>query len=157
MDTAMQLKPDARNYQLRLLVVAIFAACALAIHSHSIIGGVCVALLILLFIASALNNLLPGSSFLRLTPDGMTVRSLYRDHRVNWSDIAEFFVTSIDGRQIVSWNYSPSYTGRKSFRAFSRNLTGVDAGLSNTYGYSATDLAQLLNQWRVQHGGARPN
>ncbi|PNS09747.1 hypothetical protein [Solilutibacter silvestris] len=153
----MQLKPRTWTNQLRLLGLAIIVAAGLTLQKHSIAGWVCVALLAILFIAVVLNAVLPGSSYLRLEPSGMTIRSAYRDHRYSWTDISEFFVVPIGGRQMVCWHYSPSYKGQKALRALSKNVTGVDAGLPDTYGYSATDLAQLLNQWRVQYGGARPN
>lgn len=34
--------------------------------------------------------LLPGSAYLRLTPDGFEMRSLYRHLRVRWADVTWF-------------------------------------------------------------------
>jgi len=153
----MQLKPHTWKYQLRTLASATFFAGALAIRSHSTTGLVCVALLSLLCIAVVLNAVLPGSSYLQLAPEGMTIRSIYRDHRYSWADIAEFFVAPVGRRQMVCWNYSPSYKGQKALSALSKKVSGVDAGLADTYGYSPTELAELLNQWLAQYGSARPN
>lgn len=105
----------------------------------------------------ALIAMIPGSSFLRLGAKGMSVRSLYRTRHVAWADVAEFYVAPVAGREMVCWQYAADFTGHARGRAFSRAISGVEAGLPDTYGIPAAELASLLNEWRAGNHGARPD
>jgi len=96
-------------------------------------------------------NLIPGSSFLELTAQGFTFRALYRTWHVPWTDVDGFLVANVGGRDMVCWNYAPGYDKQKFGRRLSSGLSGVEAGLPDTYGRSAGELAQLLNDWRQRH------
>ena len=102
----------------------------------------------------ALISLLPGSSYLQLTPNGIEVSSLYRKWFVKWTDVQEFAPIRIATREMVGWNYSPSYTGQRLGRMAARGIAGIEAALPDTYGQSADALATLLNQWRTRYAVA---
>jgi hypothetical protein len=94
--------------------------------------------------------LLPGSAYLRLTPDGFEMRSLYRHVRVRWADVSWFRAGRIGLNKMVLFDYAPSYTRSAQARAVASALTGAEAALPDTYGHSAEALVALLNDWRAR-------
>jgi hypothetical protein len=97
-------------------------------------------------------GLLPGSSYLELSPDGFLICSLYRKWFVRWVDVEEFIPIRIQLNAMVGWNYSPIYQGGAIGRTVSAALSGVEAALPDTYGMNASELAQLMNEWRRRCG-----
>jgi len=65
--------------------------------------------------------------------------------------VQEFYPVVISNRKMVGWDYAPTYTAQSLGRKISRGMSGVEAGLPDTYGMSAESLATLLNDWRIQH------
>lgn len=94
--------------------------------------------------------LLPGSAYLRLTPDGFEMRSLYRHSRTRWVDVTGFRAGRIGLNKMVMFDYAPSYTRSARARAVASALAGTEGALPDTYGHSAEALATLLNDWRAR-------
>ena len=99
-----------------------------------------------------------GGSHLKLTAHGMEERALFRTHRTAWSDIAciRIFKVRSHGMKAgegVGFNYAPHYTKSKAARALSAAITGCEAGLHDTYGMTADDLAATLETWRRRNTG----
>jgi hypothetical protein len=93
-----------------------------------------------------LVSLLPNSSYLTLTERGFEFASLYRKTFVHWADVDSFRMYNVQVRKMVGWNYSPGYSRAKRLRRVNTSIAGVEAGLPDTYGMSAQDLADLMNQ-----------
>lgn len=144
----MELKPSPWKH----LWLLIFSGCFTLLGIHALREHPVSGWLIIGFFGSGviivLITLIPGSSYLRLEPEGMLIRSLYRTWYISWSDTSRFFVLSAGGQAMVCWNYTPGFNTKQHRRNLSRILTSVEAGLPDTYGYSAPELAGLLNQWR---------
>lgn len=152
----MRLKPSPWRHIMLVALSGIFVVLGLLIaKDHSILGWFTVAFFGLGVLVEIVT-LVPGSSYLELSSSGITVRTLYRTWHVNWSDVSDFFVSRVGGRDMVCWNYSSSYSASLRGRKISRSLAGVEAGLPDTFGLSATELANLLNQWRMEHTGCAP-
>src|ERR1700687_4387625 len=49
-------------------------------------------------------NLLPNSSYLRLTRGGFTMCSMFRCRSIEWGHVSEFGVTRIGTRKMVGWD-----------------------------------------------------
>jgi hypothetical protein len=157
MGNVMELRPSPWKHLALLAISAGFVAGALLVEpANSPLKWFTVAFFGL-GVVVALVTLVPGSSYLRLEPDRMSVRTLYRTWHVPWTDVTEFFVAPVGGRGMVCWNYTPESTRQKRGRAVSRAIAGVEAGLPDTYGRPAEELANLLNQWRSGVMGTRPN
>lgn len=105
----------------------------------------------------ALLHLLPNSSYLELEERGFTTCTMFRKHFVPWQDIAEFFPISLDHRAkpMVAWRYAPGYTRHATARKLVTALAGAEAALPDTYGRSAAELAELLNEVRAERCPAR--
>jgi hypothetical protein len=104
---------------------------------------------------SAFVTLLPGSTYLRLTREGYEQRALFRTWKQSWQQIERFqaYRKPTSWRRYVGIIYDPSYKGRRRARRLNRSLAGVDDALPNTYGLSADELANLMNEWlnRYKH------
>ncbi|HEX5052207.1 MAG TPA: hypothetical protein VFZ65_10575 [Planctomycetota bacterium] len=87
-----------------------------------------IAMLFLLGVPVALIQLLPGSTYVELQPDGLVSCQLFRRHMTPWSDIESFLVTNISGHAAVGIVYKPGAT-KPGLRRVARTLTGVDGML----------------------------
>src|SRR5882724_3439764 len=92
-------------------------------------------------------QLLPGASWLRLTPSGFCFCTLFRKSAfIDWASVSPFGVTPISGNKMVVFS---TEKGRRSRLApVNIALTGETEALPDTYGRSAESLAKLLNEWR---------
>lgn len=101
-------------------------------------------------------SLLPGSSFLRVGPDGLTIRLLWRTQSYGWQEFAEFGVIRVTSGvggmsyDVVGLRFAPEslaasrYAGR-----LNRAEVGWDGVLHDAYaGITAEALAAHLNQLR---------
>lgn len=101
-----------------------------------------------------LVGLLPNSSYLTLTEQGFLFASLFRKHFVSWSNVQSFVPVKIQFNRMVGWNYSPAFGGSQRLRGINTAIAGVEAALPDTYGMSAEQLANLMNQLRDIHANA---
>lgn len=99
-------------------------------------------------------QLLPNSSYLLLTPEGFTLCGMFRKHFFRWSDIHDFSVFSFShSGNMVGWKFSSQYQPQPGMRMLNKNFFGVEAGLPNTYGMKAAELAEFMNDLRLRYGG----
>lgn len=99
----------------------------------------------------AVVQLLPGSTYLRVSSDGLSIVSLFRMTTIPWDIIDEFFVVTLyqSGlpiRKMVGFNFVESYDRAHGARRFATAIAGCEGALPDTYGMSAEDLADKLNQ-----------
>ncbi|MDQ3713913.1 MAG: hypothetical protein M3388_17075 [Acidobacteriota bacterium] len=92
--------------------------------------------------------LLPTASYLRLTPEGFTMCSLFRSHSYNWSEIEDFAVGKMANMETVIFDHSLFYKNQNTLRKTNKKFFGFEAGLPDTYGMSAEELANLMNEWK---------
>ncbi len=102
-------------------------------------------------------QLIPGSAYLRLDPEGFTFCSLYRRTTLPWSVIDGFHVvvmrqTGLKVHELVGFNFVPAYDRSQLGRQISSAVAECEKGLPNTCGKSAKELACLMNEhlqkWR---------
>ncbi len=135
-----------------LLVCLLFVIAGIWMgNSNGWIGYAC-AVFFGLGIPIALIQLLPGSSYLRLDETGLVIRHLFRDHRVLWQDVDQFFVvglkqTGITVYKVVGFNFVPSYDRQRIARHFAIAIGKCEGALPETYGMSAEELADKLNSY----------
>jgi hypothetical protein len=91
-------------------------------------------------------NLLPLSSYLRLTKEGFIFCKLYQRTFVPWAQVDEFFVIEIGDQPMVVWKYAAGFEGSSMSRKISNLFAVVDAALPDTYRMKADELATLLNK-----------
>ena len=145
----LRLYPSRRSWSLMLLGCLVFCGMSFVVIERNpwagwagfgMFGlGVVVSLLLLLF---------PGVSCLRLTAEGFHIGSPFRTSFTRWQDVAYSGVASISFNSVVVFNYSPSYTGLRLGRQLAFDLVGWEGALNDTYGMSAQELADLMNEWK---------
>jgi len=106
-------------------------------------------------------QLVPGTSYLRIGPDGLVMKTLWRTHRQAWEEIERFQVYEVRSgystQRQVGFVLRESRPGTRSFgRSLSRTLAGVDGGLPDTYGLGVRELLALLEARRERYAGAQP-
>lgn len=97
-----------------------------------------------------LVQLWPKCSYLTVGEEGIEFCSLFRSHRLRWSEISEFGVYTIRQHglavaRMVGFNYSAEHRRASGARAFSKALAGFEGGLPDTYGFRAEELVRLLS------------
>jgi hypothetical protein len=106
--------------------------------------------------------LLPGAGGLRLDRDGFETTILFRHHRSRWQDVSEFDVWSPAGgiARMVGMDdtrsvevlemvvYNNKNLARRVRAKLGLAIASCEAGLPNTDGLAASDLAILMTRWR---------
>jgi hypothetical protein len=112
-------------------------------------GGWCLAFFALCSVVFGVQ-LLPSASWLKLTDEGLQIRSLFRTAKlVRWQDVAGFFPGRMHGNAYVFFNYSLEYPKQSTARKIAGALVGAEGMLPDTYGMKAEALAALLEEWRM--------
>src|SRR5262249_43431430 len=155
------LRPRLPGKLLLLVGSALFTAGGIWMIHEQKSSGWFVAIIFGIFTAVAGVQLFPGSDFLRLTPDGFTMKAMFRTTSTRWKDVSGFGVVKMQQHgfltvnTMVGFDYVDSYDRSRIGRNLARAMTGCEAALPNLYGLRAEELASLMNSWREYHAGAR--
>ena len=145
------LRPSRTKLLLLLVVCLAFVAAGLVmVRDGEKMGYVCSALFGLggmVFVV----NLHPSAAYLRLEETGFTFCNLFRTHTMLWRDVQNFGVWKNRGNRMVTWNFVASYSGGDRARSITRAFSGFDAGLPDTYGLKATELADVMETFRSRY------
>jgi len=149
----LTLRPSPKRWLLMIALSVVFIVVGTRIvDGHPLTGGLAIGFFGLCVLIGIVN-LLPGASHLRLDDAGFEMRSLFRSHRVGWSDVAAFGVAQIALNRMVGWNFVAGHVGHERIRKLNTGLSGFEAALPDTYGRSANALAETLNAWRAARAG----
>ena len=154
--TEAVLRPSKKKFALLLIVGLAFVAMGVFIlRSGDLFLGLSCTVLFGLGAAIFAVQLRPGASYLKLTPEGFEVCSLYRVARlVRWSEVSTAFrVVRLppQGHRMVV--YDSTVSTKQGLRNINRGLVGASDGLPDTYGLKPQALADLMNEWRLRYGG----
>lgn len=94
----------------------------------------------------AAGMMLPGASSLTLRDDGFEIVHLYRRTVLSWRAASGFEARRVGLQKIVV--YDDAGTMGDGLAKVNASLVGRNAGLGDTYGLSADDLAAVMRQWR---------
>lgn len=98
----------------------------------------------------AIVQLIPGSTYLRIDNDGLTLCNMFRETKIPWDIIDRFGVATIKTEssttKMVGINFTSSYKKAKAMRRISAAISGFDGGLPSNYGMKVEELADLLNE-----------
>jgi hypothetical protein len=91
--------------------------------------------------------LLPGSAYLKVRRDGFVFGTLFRRWHLPWTAVGPFSVALVAGRELVVFDIiDPTQTPRLA--GLATMIAGANAGLPDTYGLKAGELAAVLNAAR---------
>lgn len=115
-----------------------------------------------LWLIAGLASLLPGATFLRLTAEGLCLSTFFYRQELRWDDVAKFrlfqfnkppgtLMSSFRARTFVVADISPDAKHPPKGVEKMRQVYGCDFFLPYTFGMSPQSLADVLNEWRMQH------
>jgi hypothetical protein len=162
-DQEQILRPRKRKWTLVLLGSVSFVAIGLMMlrdpNESRVITGFFLGFFALCGVVS-LVQFVPGSSFLQLTPEGLTVRTMWRTQSHRWSDIEQFGVAEFSSgrhrQKLVGFDFAASYPSEgmaRKMRDLNRRLSGFEASLPDNYGWKYAELAEHLNTLKVRYTG----
>ena len=139
------LRPSKTTLILSLVGSALFMVGGIWMASEQPGWGYAAAIFFGLAIVVFGVQLLPNSSYLKLTEEGFEVCSTFKVNTYRWADIEKFSVMNVPLNKMVSWDFVTDYSSQEAGRRVSSRITGSEAALPDTYGMTAEDLAQLMN------------
>jgi len=148
MELPVTLRSSRKKMLLMLVGSLVFVAAGLLFPTQYRALNVSMVIFFGLCAVAFCVNLLPNSSYLRLTPDGFTMCSMFRCRSIEWRHVNTFGVTRIGTRKMVGWDpaHPPSKLGKTT-----KLMSGYVSVLPHTYGLRAEELAELLNRLRDEH------
>ena len=118
-------------------------------------GGVMLSFIFLIAILMTAASFIPGAMSLKLTPQGFTVRSWFREESFRWTDVKEFrlityrYLGFIPVRRSVGFKFSETYK-RNVLRRIASAIVAFDRILPDNFGMKAKQLVVLLESARLQ-------
>jgi hypothetical protein len=146
------LYPSRRKWMLVLAGCAAFVTIAIWMVSTGNGGDVLYGWLALLFfgcgvLVSAIM-MVPGAGSLTLDRDGFEIINMYRRSFFRWSDGSGFTAKILPPATQHVVVFDSAGAAHKSLGRLNTMFAGRNAGLPDTYGLPAKDLAELLSKWR---------
>lgn len=99
-------------------------------------------------------KMLPNSTYLRLTPVGFELCSLFKKTFFRWEEVTNFAVVEVPSgftrTKLVGFNFTPLYRGGKvssRIREINTQLSGREASLPDSFGLTHDELVAVLVQW----------
>lgn len=109
-------------------------------------------------------QLLPNSTYLKLTNEGFEIRNLYKSDFTKRSDVKVFKIGTIPmhiyggyvrQKKMVMLDYVKTHKKHRRGKMASKALSGSHGALPDSYGKSIEELVQIMNEWKsknvVQH------
>lgn len=157
-----------KNSPIRWILLLLGSAAFISIGVIALIKGdsaawvwVCI-IFFGLGIPISILSLLPNANYLLLTPEGFTMKSLFRSMFYKWFDVKGFSVNQLPNISVIAmwlgigkmitFDFNDTYTGQQTARSIARGVTGYDAALESGYGMKLDDLCNLMNQWKGKYG-----
>jgi hypothetical protein len=163
-ERVLYLYPSRIKWVLTFLASMAFVAAGVFIfrHSRSARDEILAALTMCFFglgmILSVLQ-LVPGSSYLRLDPEGILIRACWRQRKFRWGDLGDFGVFRpnrlLPFQRLVGFRFSEAYVGSKveeKLRKVNLSICKWEGSLPENYGYSTEKLASLIKEFRDEYG-----
>jgi hypothetical protein len=146
------LYPSRRRLILILFGCAVFDAIGIKMVADGAPSGWPGLIFFGLCTISAAGALLPGAVSLKVDQDGFQETRLFRPRGSRWQDVSGFGWGAIGASKFVVYDdvnlAGRAFTMIKLIAMLNIVTTGKNAGLANTYGLSAADLARVMTQWR---------
>ena len=138
---------------LGLLAISIcFVAVGVWMSSDEPVIGWLIAGFFGLGIPASLLMMRPGSTHIRLHPEGFEVVAMSRRTSIKWSDVEAFQIGKMSGNKMIAIVYSPEYNRQRAGRAIASALAGIEGGIADHYTVPLDEICDALNEWRVRFG-----
>lgn len=151
--------PGRRLLLLAICLVLVAGSVVMLVTAPNVLAAIVTALFGIAMVYAALQ-LLSGRAWLRIAPDGLTVRTPLKTRRWAWNDVERF--TAYEMHQQYTTTKHVGFDRRDLTPArqgiwttMGRGMTGVDETLPDTYGLPHDGLAELLDEARDRYATER--
>jgi hypothetical protein len=146
-DNLILLKSRRSKYIRSLVSSLIFSA--LSIKLIFVAGSLLWLFPAVLFVLAGIASfipLLPNQSYLKLEIAGIKIRSMFRTIEISWDEVEGFFTERKNQRDVVAFRYINKRTNYMNLK----NLYSQTECLPDDYGMKASELADLLEYYRIR-------
>jgi hypothetical protein len=144
----LTLCPSRRKWLIVLVGSALFTAGGVWMIREGDPSGWFVAAFFGLCAIIGIVMLLPGLASLTLDADGFEMTSFFVGKRIRWRDASNFAASRIPPAFTKLVVFDNAKDKSSAVGRLNRMLVQHNAGLGDTYGLAADDLARLMAQWR---------
>ncbi|MCB9205565.1 MAG: hypothetical protein H6603_11355 [Flavobacteriales bacterium] len=144
------LTPSKAKMVLLLLVCLLFVVGGAMMLDEEPVAGWTGIIFFGLGIVVSVVNMIPNSSYLKLTEDGFEMKSLFKTNFTGWEDVWMFYPGKMNGNNVVFIEYSAQSTKYKTGRKIAKAIGGHE-GMLDTYGLSSEELTETLMEWKNNH------
>ena len=149
--TSLILRPKKSSAIWLLIVCILFVAGSIWMAQEKRWIGYLCAGFFALGIPISIAQLIPGSTYLQITDNGLSFANMFRITNIPWNVIDHFFVvsmkrTGVTVHKMVGFNFVSSYDHAKTSRRVSTAIAKCEGALPDTYGKTAEELVDMLNR-----------
>lgn len=145
--TTIVLRPSRAKWLAVLAIGLVFTAIGVVMIRDGATTGWYVGGIFGVVSLVAIVVLLPGSAFLKVRRDGFEFGTLFRRMHLPWTAVGPFSVALVAGQEMVVFDILDPGQAPRMGRV-STAIAGANAGLPDTYGMKAGELAAVLNTAR---------
>ncbi|WP_124639809.1 STM3941 family protein [Amniculibacterium aquaticum] len=99
----------------------------------------------------AMLQLIPNSTYLKISDRGIFVKTLFSSSELKWTDIKGFYTKKVFLKTFVMIRFADHFKGKYLGYDASKMLTNNESMLPDNYGKSAEELNEILNEhWSKQ-------
>ena len=164
-DAEIQTLVQNRTVRVRLLLITSAGLIALGLWrpaaASAQFGWILIMGLLGLSCLIGIASLMPGCSYLQLSPEGMVVCTCWRRTHYQWSDFAKIGVmsTGVASRNnlmvgVILSASAPTKHSLPVYKQHNLERYGYEFALPSDYGTSVEQLVETLNEWRTRHAVA---
>ena len=96
-----------------------------------------------------LIQFLPQANNVTLDTSGFHLRTLFRTHSYNWSDIKEVFIAPLAGDFVIAFDFNDSYEKQRGTRQLSKRLAGFEGCFPIIDSHPPQELLQLVSEFHL--------
>ncbi|MEM9896896.1 MAG: STM3941 family protein [Bacteroidota bacterium] len=96
----------------------------------------------------SLIQLHPNASHLKLTKEGVEVRSMFRSSFTKWSHITNLREGDIKGTKMILFDFTEDYEDDSVVGAMGRRITNNRGAVQSMYNISTSALLSLMNEYK---------
>ena len=141
-------KPNRLKNVLLFLVCSVFVAIAILMLPEKPLIGWLSILLFGIGVLVSIIQFLPNAAYLKLNDDGFEVKSLFRSHFTQWSNVQSFSLGHINGNKMIFFNFTEEHKKWRNGKKLSKFLSGKEGAIPSSYTISSDELLQLMKEYK---------
>lgn len=90
----------------------------------------------------------PNASYLKLTPEGFEVKSLFRSSFTKWSDVNDFRIGYVKGNTMIFFDYTNKHKKWHHGKKVAKFLSGKEGAVQSSYNIKSEALLNLMTAYK---------